>query len=991
MDNRIALFPGTVLDFPGMPCEIESEVGRGSNSIAYKGRYPDITNNNEWHQVIIKELFPYHPQCHVFRSDNGFICCEEDSKAFFQYHEKSFANGNRVHLRMIRTFPAEMGANINTFHFHGTFYSVLGFTGGRSLLTEQTGKTISLRQIAVRFLQLLNALSCFHEEGYLHLDIAPDNIILYGSKSEERIMLIDFNSVFSLRPEDNDMQTISMKAGYSSPEIRRGDLASVTRASDLYSVTAIFYQCLTGKLLTPFQMSRPQPPDVSETRLLSDQPDTVRSMVAHILKRGLAVLPRRRYQTAEEMRQDFSELIDRIDGIGITHWSLWEAGRKSIVRYIQDNPAFSYLNQDANLFSVSVKRQSGLVGPVEACLAALRREDGNHLLLTGEGGSGKTTALLRFILTSQATYSPTQSAVLYLSLYSRKYAKAQLLHMILELLHFKTEHNTLEEARRILLNLLNTPIETASQKAPSLILLIDGLNEYTGSKSDDRDALFSEIQNLARLKGLRLLVSSRTAEKQIPAEHVTLLGLADTEIRRVLDQKGLALPESPDMQNLLKNPLMLSIFLKSAEASGKQIFLSGRDELLETYFQTMLDKEIHSLPEDSDERWMVDSAARFVLPAIAEEIIRKGYPLSDAELLPLMRSLYDLTKKKSFLKFYPSWTGRTSAIRGGAKNAEEWYGLIVHRILWKRLALLVRTDKDTYRLPHEIICSYLAAVSKTKAGKLRRRLARQRALVLLLVLILLAGLTQYVWLSSVKSPAKVYDQELESMVLVYGDTAFDYASDRAEALSILVDASYSTENYEQALSEYEETGKNISASVIALRPIDDATDDTVLSRSVARLLETGDVFSTSNKPLDQENFAKLAHLERELANDYLPLVETLSILVRDERLDAAFGEKYRTLLSELTDADADYAGILYYLTIAPNIQNHIENEKSTFTVSSCSPYQKKHNPETLDHDDLIIQLYETEAARGSGREGLRTKIKAITEAIQDRRSRYLDS
>lgn len=991
MDNREALPPGTLLPFPGIPCEIESEIGRGSNSIAYKGRYQDRTSTQEWHQVIVKELFPFHHEGHIFRDEDGSLCCIEDSKSFFECHKESFANGNRVHLQMIRSFPSEIGANINTFHLHGTLYSILGFTGGRSLLDHQAGGTDTMRVLACRFLHILDALSCFHEAGYLHLDVAPDNIILYGTGDRERAMLIDFNSVHPIRGTDEDLLSFHIKTGYAAPEIRLSDFASVSCASDLYSVTAVYYHCLTGEILTPFQMSRSAPPDISECALLKALPDTVCSMVAQILKKGLAALPRRRYQTTEEMRLDFQELIDRIDGIGITHWSLWEAGRKSVVRYIRNNPAFDYLGEDSALFSVSVRRASGYEEPVESCLDSLRSEDGNHMLLVGEGGSGKSTALLRFVLTSQANYSPARPAVLYFSLYNHRYEEAKILPMILEQLHFRTDNCSIEEARRILLRLLDTPLGSHPKKVPTLILLIDGLNEYAGTKDGDRDLLYSEIKVLADLGGVRLLVSSRTPEEKISAETVALLGLREAEVKRILGAKGLALPESPDMKKLLRNPLMLSIFLKSAETTGTQLSISSRNELLDIYFSSLLDKETNGLSESINDRWVLEGAVRYVLPAIAEEIRRKGRPLSDTELLPLVSKLFRLTKTKSFLKLYPSWAGRTSALRGAANDAEEWYGMVIHRILWKRLALLVRWDQQTYQLPHEIICFYLADKNRDNAGKLLRRQTFKHASALLLVMLLIIALSRYAWQSSTKVPLQVYDEELETIVLGLGDSAFDYASDRAEALSVLVDSSYSPKSYEKALLEYEDTSAGITASSVGLRTFDDASDDTVIGQAVASLLESGDAFSASSLPLDQENFSELYHLEQELEADYDPLVETLSILVEDERLDKAFGEKYRSLLKELTDADADYAGILYYLTVAPNIPKLLKDKDTTFAVLSFSTYQKKHNPDTLSYDELIVRLNETQIERGSGLDGIRTKIRGTVEAIQKQKIRYDDS
>lgn len=62
MDHRIPLKRDTVLAFEGLSCHIEEVVGQGSNAIVYKGWYPDSFHQNLYHHVLVKELFPFHPQ-----------------------------------------------------------------------------------------------------------------------------------------------------------------------------------------------------------------------------------------------------------------------------------------------------------------------------------------------------------------------------------------------------------------------------------------------------------------------------------------------------------------------------------------------------------------------------------------------------------------------------------------------------------------------------------------------------------------------------------------------------------------------------------------------------------------------------------------------------------------------------------------------------------------------------------------------------------------
>lgn len=85
------------------------------------------------------------------------------------------------------------------------------------------------------------------------------------------------------------------------------------------------------------------PSDVLYSPCLKDEPDTVRVQLQEIISKGLRAVPEKRYQNTEEMRCDLEELIDRIGGVGITHWALWEAGRKQAEKIIRDNPSLSFM------------------------------------------------------------------------------------------------------------------------------------------------------------------------------------------------------------------------------------------------------------------------------------------------------------------------------------------------------------------------------------------------------------------------------------------------------------------------------------------------------------------------------------------------------------------------------------------------------------------------------------------------------------------------
>ncbi|MBR1692268.1 MAG: hypothetical protein IJ711_05780, partial [Lachnospiraceae bacterium] len=258
MDTREVLQPGTVLPFPEMECTVETVIGRGSNAVVYQGSYPDRQHPELRHRVLVKELFPFHPKGLIYRDEKGEICKEPEAEELMQLHRHSFEKGNEIHLRLLEEYPGDIDANINTFSMHQTLYTVLGFSGGRSLDKELRASGAAAVSLAVhirRMQGVLRILDAFHASGYLHLDISPDNLLLIGDGKKERVTLIDYNSVHAFQEVRSGRPFYSCaKEGYTAPEIRLGKRADIGPATDLYSLAAVFYRCLTGKKLMPCRL-----------------------------------------------------------------------------------------------------------------------------------------------------------------------------------------------------------------------------------------------------------------------------------------------------------------------------------------------------------------------------------------------------------------------------------------------------------------------------------------------------------------------------------------------------------------------------------------------------------------------------------------------------------------------------------------------------------------------------------------------------------------
>ena len=916
MDTRIILPEGTVLAFEGMNVILESAIGRGSNAIVYKAHYYDAFDKGLKHHVLIKELFPYHPKGGILRGESGEIIVDESCRDSFTLHRHSFERGNRIHLEILNASPDAVGANLNTYEFNGTLYSMLGFTGGRSLEDAlHTAGDETLKSAANRMLAILTALEPFHAKGLLHLDISPDNILLIGEGENERIVLIDFNSVHTIDEIVSGRgEYLSVKEGYTAPEIVNRSFYSVSEKTDLYALAAVFYRLVSGKALTLMDALKRLPPDAQDARMVKDEPETVKSMVKSILRRGLNSVPARRFSSISEMKDAFKELIDRIDCVGVTHWSLWENGRRSVEKLIKSNPFYEYIASGDSLFPIrlTVDQKNLLVSDI---IPFVLSPDGESMLIQAEGGMGKTTALLKTALGASKKYSPSTPAVIYVPLGGYTASSASFIRdSILRMLRFTNESAGIQDARRQLDLLLENGVQTKDGIYPKALLLLDGLNEAAG----DTKALFDEIRMLSGMQGVRMVLSSRNDSEQLSMKKSRLSLLNDEDVKEALSHKGLLLPEKTEIQLLLKMPLILSLFIQASGSEG-QIRVESRDELLQKYLDALISKEISDLPEDSPEKWQLNAAVWLVLAYIAGEMKHTNGMLTHAQLLKAVSKCYKFLKSRNMRRAFPQWIGHTKEILSGAENAEEWYGLIVHSILWKRLGMLIRDENGGYRASHQVIFEYLGV----KDQQNRKRLLIRRALgisayVLLTACIVSAlafFLKDYVSFGRQEPKKKVYFEDSHAeRALEQTVGAFSVFGNLYKKASAIANAANSNDQAEfiRFYDLYKDDIDNIAAG-------SDAQTNSVAF--MKKLLDTGgNAISWSQSFFEGDLAIELIRRNEERALYYKEKLEFLYEWANEEALKDAYPE-FPKLVVETLNADADMTAAMFDLVYSPHITN----------------------------------------------------------------------
>jgi tRNA A-37 threonylcarbamoyl transferase component Bud32 len=174
----------------------------------------------------------------------------------------------------------------------GLYYFIMEFIDGTDLRRVIQSGALSADEALAIVPQICEALQFAHEEGIVHRDVKPENILL---DKKGRVKIADFGlaklldrpaAVYTLTQAGQRMGT----PHYMAPE-QIEHPGQVDHRADIYSLGVVFYEMLTGEL----PLGRFAPP--SQKVQVDVRLDKV---VLHSLEKE----PERRYQHASEVKSD---------------------------------------------------------------------------------------------------------------------------------------------------------------------------------------------------------------------------------------------------------------------------------------------------------------------------------------------------------------------------------------------------------------------------------------------------------------------------------------------------------------------------------------------------------------------------------------------------------------------------------------------------------------------------------------------------------------
>jgi serine/threonine protein kinase len=197
--------------------ELLEEIGRGGQGVVYRARQKSL---NRIVALKVIGLSHWATEAHVKR---------------FRFEAEAAA-----HLDDPRIVPIyEIGER------DGACYFSMKFIEGGQLDKIIGSEPMPGRKAADLMAKLAHTLHHAHQNGVLHRDVKPGNILL-DAKGEPH--LTDFGLARLVETESTVTRTLEVLGtpSYMAPEQAVGNNAQVTHATDVYGLGAVLYQLLTG-------------------------------------------------------------------------------------------------------------------------------------------------------------------------------------------------------------------------------------------------------------------------------------------------------------------------------------------------------------------------------------------------------------------------------------------------------------------------------------------------------------------------------------------------------------------------------------------------------------------------------------------------------------------------------------------------------------------------------------------------------------------------
>src|SRR6266481_2993282 len=263
--------------------QILEEIGRGGMGVVYQ-----VRQRRSRRIVALKRILSYHA---------------DSQETLARFRREAEAAASLDHPNILPIY--EVSENEEGLPFFS-----MKFAGGGSLLEAAPALRNEPRRAVALMAKIARALQYAHDQGILHRDLKPGNILLDGHSEP---LVSDFGLAKWLEPIGDLTRTPSIfgTPGYIAPEQVSGSDTKLTASADVYGLGAVLFDLLTGRppftgehALRTIQQAAEKP----APKLRSLDPGIDRDLET-ICAKSLERDPHARYRSAGELAEDLERWV----------------------------------------------------------------------------------------------------------------------------------------------------------------------------------------------------------------------------------------------------------------------------------------------------------------------------------------------------------------------------------------------------------------------------------------------------------------------------------------------------------------------------------------------------------------------------------------------------------------------------------------------------------------------------------------------------------
>ncbi len=258
--------------------EILDIIGTGGMAVVYRARCHRLNR-----LVAIKILKDEYSQDEEFRR---------------RFHAESQAVAMLNHPNIVSVYDVSTNGDAD--------YIVMELVDGITLkqYMERRGGYLNWKESLHFAMQIAKALEHAHNQGIVHRDIKPHNVMILKNGSAK---VTDFGIARIMSSQSTLTKEALGSVHYISPEQAKG--GRVDNRSDLYSLGVVMYEMLTGR--PPYDGESPVAVALKHINGGAPMPSTINPNIPggleQIMMHAMEVDPARRYASATEMLYDMEE------------------------------------------------------------------------------------------------------------------------------------------------------------------------------------------------------------------------------------------------------------------------------------------------------------------------------------------------------------------------------------------------------------------------------------------------------------------------------------------------------------------------------------------------------------------------------------------------------------------------------------------------------------------------------------------------------------